>query len=385
MKKIAVLEAKRAPIGKIPGKLNFIGETELMAIVFAETAKRYEGLISEAVLGASFPIEKDNLCRKAVLKAGLPAEISAVTVSKTCASSDEALRIACERIRVGETGAVLVGGSEKVSNSPYMLRHMKKNVKLSLKGQMPWYSEILDNIAENDMAYLYETISRKYGITREAQDAYTLRSIEKAAAAGKRPEIIPVSYANCDREYYLDTDEMPLNAKTEQEIRNAGPMFLRDGFITQYNAAIMCDCSCAMLIMDFDLAAGLGLKPEVSILDTCCLGVPKDKAGQAMRECASKAVEANGLNFSDIDLFEINESFAAQAIFTIEELGLDMEKVNRNGGSLALGYPVGAAGLRMNVSLVNEMIRSGAKFGLSVMCAGGNMANAAIFKREGGK
>ena len=383
-KKIAVIAAGRSPIGKIPGILNHISETDLLAKIIQAVCKGYESRIEEAVLGSGFPVERDNLCRKALLCAGLSPEISCSTVSKTCASSDEALLIAISKIRTGKAKTVLVCGSEKTGNSSYILHFMKQNVKRHLKNQLPYFKDIQAHILENDMTYISEYLAKKYHISREAQDAFTVKSMQKALAARTllSEEIIPVPYKDSGLQYHAAEDELLCSEKTESQIRNADPMFLQDGTLTQYNAAAMCECAAAMLIMDSEEAARRGIIPLAFIVDTDCIGVPKAQIGHAMAACTDKILQNNGLNKKDIDLYEINESFAAQAIFTARMLGLDMERINVNGGNLALGYPIGVTGLRMQISLIYEMRRRGASMGLSVICAGGNMANASLYINE---
>ncbi len=382
--KIAVIAAGRSPIGKIPGVLNHISETDLLAKIIQAVCKGYENSIDEAVLGSGFPVERDNLCRKALLGAGLSPDISCSTVSKTCASSDEALLIAVSKIRTGKAKAVLVCGSEKTSNSPYILHFMKQNVKRHLKNQLPSLQDIQAHILENDMTYICEYLAKHYHISRKAQDAFNLKSMQKALAARAlfSEEIIPISYEDGGRQYTANEDELLCSEKTKEEIQNATPMFLQDGTLTQYNSAAICECAAAMLIMDSTEAARRKITPLAYIVDTDCMGVPREQMGHAMAACANKILQNNGLGKRDIDLYEINESFAAQAIFTARTLGLDMERVNVNGGNLALGYPIGVTGLRMQISLIYEMRRRGACIGLSVICAGGNMANASIYINE---
>lgn len=387
MNKIAIITAKRSAIGKIPGELNYINETELIATIFkAVTTDLPNTKIDEALLGSSFPIERDNLCRKAILKAGLPSSISAATISKTCASSDEALLIACNKIWSGTIKTALVGGVEKVGNSPYTLHFMKQNIKRSVKGDLPYFKDIENNFLENDMVYICEKLSKTYNISRRIQDDFTIRSINKALKANLKgnfqTEIVPIIYKHEDLSYQISSDEMLLYDRNESDIYNVMPMFLKDGTITQYNAAPMNECATAMLIMDLQEARRLGLEPMAWIVDTTTIGVPDYNVGEAMPRCVSKLLNNNHLSSEDIDLYEINESFAAQAIHTINCLKLDTAKVNVNGGNLALGYPIGTTGLRMNISLLYEMLRRKVRFGLSVMCAGGYMANATLLENS---
>ncbi len=385
MNKIGIVAAKRSAIGKIPGELNYINETELVSTLFKAVTSELPNIsIDEALLGSGFPIERDNLCRKAILKAELPSTISATTISKTCASSDEALLIACNKIWSGKIKAALVGGVEKVGNSPYTLHFMKQNIKRSLKGDIPFFKQIENNFLENDMVYICEMLSKIHNITRKNQDDFTIQSINKGNMANLQGyfnrEIVPIKYKYEDLSYEISSDEMLLSERDEFDIYKAMPMFVKDGTVTQYNAAPMSECATAMLIMDLQEARRLGLEPMACIVDTTSLGVPVNEVGEAMSKCVNKILNNNYLIAGDIDLYEINESFAAQAIHTINSLNLDITKVNVNGGNLALGYPIGTTGIRMNITLLYEMLRRKVRFGLSVMCAGGNMANAILLE-----
>ena len=386
MSKVVIVSALRAPIGKIPGELTYINEIQLLAKVFKSVTHDFENInIDEAITGSSFPIERDNLCRKAVTVAGLSSKISASTVSKTCASSDEALSIAFNKISSDSANVVLVGGSEKISNSSYTLHFMKNNIKKSVKKNIPNFDNICNSILENDMTYICEMLSRKHNITRKMQDDFTIQSIRKAIEANDKGkfshEIVPIKYEKDNQSHYLNVDEMLTLERREEDICNASPMFIKDGTLTQYNSATMCDCATAMVVMKTQLLVDLNLNPLVGICAIESTGVENSNIGHAMETCVTSILKKNGLHKNDIDVFEINESFAVQALSVINSLEIDADKVNVNGGSLALGYPIGATGMRMNITLIHEMLRKKSKYGLSVMCAGGNMAQAIIFER----
>lgn len=385
MKEIAVVAAKRSPVGKIPGELNYIDETELLSCLIKSVVDKMPVVkIDEAVLGASFPSEKDNLCRKAILKAGLSSSISASTISKTCASSDEALAIAFSKIACGQSNSVLVGGSEKISNSPYILHFMKRNIKRLIKNQLPEYDEMISNIEENDMTYISEVLAKEQHITRKDQDEYTIQSILKAKSANElgyfKQEICPIRYDADGKSYSLDKDEWLCYERSREEIYQVPSMFVKNGTVTQYNAAPNADCACVMLLMDKQMAIQCGLQPMVLIRSIDCTSVEKKRRGYAMEESVKNLLKKEHLNTDDIDLFEINESFAAQTISVIQQLNLVPTKVNVNGGNLAIGYPIGTSGLRMIITLVHQLIRTKKRYGVSVMCAGGNMANSVLLE-----
>ncbi len=378
MKRIAVIAAKRSPNGKVPGEMNAVGETDLLAQVFSSVSAGYQNIITEAIAGSAFPIERDNLCRKATLMAGLPVSIPASTVSKTCASSDQALLMGCRSVWGGGQGAYLVGGCENIGQNSYTLHFLKRNIKAAWKGNLPEFDTACDGFQENDMSIIAEILARKHGITRDEQDSFTLNSwkrAQEACAKGKfHNEILPI------KEPYLAIDEWLREERTDTMLGEAKPMFIRGGTVTQYNAAAMCSCAAAMLIMEEAEASSLQIRPLGYILDGVSTAVPPERTGYAMEDCVGKLLKRNRLKTDDISLYEINESFAAQALSTIRQLGIPKEKVNVNGGNLALGYPIGATGMRMSITLLYEMRRRECPYGVSVMCAGGNMANAFLYQ-----
>lgn len=382
-KRVVVVAARRSAVSTIPGTLNQMSDVELLANVFRDVSSGFHEQIDSAIAGSAFPVERDNLCRKSILTAGLPSKIYCATISKTCASSDEALSIAYSTILSCKSQAILVGGCEKVSNSSYMLGFMKKRVRDSLKMQLPFFDDIKLKKNEDEMHYIAEMLAHKHNITREMQDFFAINSrtkLKKAYDANKfEDEIIPIRYSE-EIEERFHIDELAQQPFDENEIRAEAPMFIQNGTLTKYNTAPMCDCATAMLIMDHKLSQEIGLKHLIEIKDVSWIGVSQNEIGYAMGKCVKKILEDNHLDKNDIGLYEINEAFAAQAIVTIDFLDIDINKVNVNGGNLALGYPVGASGMRMCITLIHEMIRSHSKYGISVMCGGGAMANAILFE-----
>ena len=379
--RVVVVAAQRSAISKIPGILNQMNDVDLLAAVFRTVSEGLYDWIDTAITGSAFPVERDNLCRKAILAAGMPSQITCSTISKTCASSDEALHIAYAKILSGKSQAVLVGGCEKVSNSSYVLHFMKKRVKDSYKEQIPILCNIEKTCTENDMHYIAEVLAKKLNITREEQDLFAIKSRLKAKTAFETHrfdnEIIPIRYSD---DNYFQIDELLSQVIDEDEVCTEKPMFIQDGTLTRCNTSPMCDCAVAMVLMNYDVARVADLKCLAEIKDVSCIGIPQKNMGNAMKKCVEKILDENHLQKDDIDLYEINESFAAQAIAVIQALRIDPNRVNVNGGNLALGYPIGASGLRMCVTLIHEMIRSELKRGVSVMCGGGTMANAVLFE-----
>ncbi|MFZ5351518.1 MAG: thiolase family protein [Bacillota bacterium] len=388
-KKIAVVAACRTPIGRIPGELNYISDVKLLAEAFKEAVKRSgvpDAYIDSAYTGCSFPVERDNLCRKAVVEAGLSKKINGTTISKTCASSDEALAHATHKIQSGQAEAMLVGGIEKISNSSYALHFLKNNVRNIVKGNLPKLEDIENNIQENDMVPICEMLSRKYNISRHEQDLFALESYCKAQNALKagrfQDELIDIEYTNDGVSHKLVYDELLMLEKEEDKVFSAPPIFLSNGTLTQYNTSLMCDCAAAMVIMDYDRAVQMDLRPLVEIYAVESAGVENDMLGLGMVEAVTNILRKSGLNKQSIGLFELNESFAIQAILCQRMLDIDPDKVNVNGGNLALGYPIGCTGIRMNITLIYEMLRRNVQFGLSAICAGSNMGQAIVFKNN---
>ncbi len=382
-RRAVVVAARRSAVSTVPGLLNQISDVDLLADVFKDVSHGYNEWIDSAITGSAFPVERDNLCRKSVLAAGLSSKINCSTISKTCASSDEALFNAYVNILSGKARAFLVGGCEKVSNSSYMLGFMKKRVRDSVKMQLPNFSDIEKAINEDEMHYTAEILAHKHNITREMQDSFAIKSRAKARKAYDKHkfenEIIPIKYTK-EVTKQLSADELIQQPFDKKEIYAGAPMFVHNGTLTKYNTAPMCDCAAAMVIMDYALSRAMGLKHLVEIKDISWVGVEQNEIGCAMKKCVEKILKDNHLEKDEIDLYEINEAFAAQAIVTINALGININSVNVNGGNLALGYPVGASGLRMCITLIHEMIRSNLRYGISVMCGGGAMANAVLFE-----
>lgn len=382
---IAVISARRTPCGKIPGVLSGVSDVEMLAQVFRKVADSTKGVpIDVALAGSAFPVEHDNLCRKAVLSAALSPSIPAATVSKTCASSDEALFQGIQAIQCGRADTVLIGGVEKNSNSPHILGVMKQKIKNAIQGNLPFYDSVAEQIQENDMAYLAEMLSRKYGFCREKLDHYAYQSLEKARRAQNsgclQEEILPVPYDGGDKPAYLCADETVQNDASFHDFQHAEPLFLKDGLHTRYTAAPISDCAAAILLMEERTALKNGIRPKAIIKDYLSIGVPLHNVGEAMGLCVQQLLSRASLSVAEVDLYEINEAFAAQGLAVIEALGIPPERVNVNGGNIALGYPVGATGLRMDVTLLWEMSRRKARFGVSVISAGGHMSQATLFE-----
>lgn len=388
MNKVLIVSACRTPIGSVPGNLSGYSDMELMAACFREAVKRIDlndRFVEEAFVGSSFPSERDNICRKILHKANMDSRISASTTDKTCASAIQALSEGAYKIMAGDADIVLVGGVESMSNSSYALSYFKNRVRKILNNQQLTYKDIEGYIEENDMPFVGEMLSRKYGISRKEQDEFTLVSHKKAQLAKKEKyferEVFGINLTDKDRNDELNTDEMIKSSYTMELLTNEEPFFLKDGYVTKYNSAPIGDAAAAVVLMSERMAKSQGIKPLAEIYKMNSIGLPYEKMGLGTSEAIKSILDKSGLNKNNISLFEYSEAFAVQAIITQKMLDLDTDKINVNGGSIALGYPVGCTGLRMSVTLLYEMIRRQAEFGLVAMCAGGLMGQSIIFKQ----
>ncbi len=387
MENVVVVSAYRTPIGKVPGSLSPMSDVKLMAYCFNEIIKKTgidASKIEDAYTGCSFPEERDNLCRKAILAGGLPQTIPGSTITRTCASSMEALAQGAYKVMVGDSEIVLVGGVEIMSKSSYALSFFKKGIKAAMKNQLPSYEQVMSTLEENEMTYLAEMMGRKFGISRREQDEYTFASFEKARSAQKNcffnDEIIPVETVENDGRYVFKEDELILEDPVFEDFENAHPLFINDGNISRYNSAPIGDAAAAVILMSERRAKQEGLKPIAQIHKMGVVGVVPEKLGLGTVEVVNSILKRTGLSVEDIDLFECNESFAAQAIVCQRLLGIKPERMNVNGGSLSLGYPVGCTGLRICVTLLHEMKRRSSMYGMAAICAGGGMGQGILFK-----
>jgi acetyl-CoA acyltransferase len=312
-----------------------------------------------------------NVARIASLIAGLPNSAAAVTVNRFCASGLQAVAMAAQSIATGQAEVAIAGGTESMSLIPMGGHKISPNPGL------------LDRYPDSylGMGITAELVAKKFGVTREKADAFSLESHRKAVAAieaGRfKDEIVPLKVGGAS----FDTDEGPRKDTTAEALAKLKPAFASDGIVTAGNSSQMSDGAAAAVVMSADKARELGIKPLARFVTFAVAGVPPEIMGIGPVEAIPRAIKQAGLTLADIDLIELNEAFAAQALAVIEALGLDPAKVNVNGGAVALGHPLGATGAKLTAQMVAELHRRRARYGLVTMCVGGGMGAAGIFER----
>ncbi|HWO94891.1 MAG TPA: acetyl-CoA C-acetyltransferase [Bacillus sp. (in: firmicutes)] len=389
MKEAVIVAGARTPVGKAKkGTLANVRPDDLGALAVRETLKRagnYEGPIDDLIFGCAIPEAEQglNMARNIGALAGLPYTVPAVTINRYCSSGLQSIAFGAERIMLGHSQAVLAGGAESMSLVPMIGHVVRPNIKL-VENAPEYYMS---------MGHTAEQVAIKYGITREEQDAFAVRSHQRAAKAlqeGKfKDEIVPVEVTvrQVDQHHKLQektilfTEDEGVRPDTSLEgLSKLRPAFSAAGSVTAGNASQTSDGGAAVLIMDREKAEAEGLKPLAKFRSFAVGGVPPEVMGVGPVVAIPKALKLAGLELSDIGLFELNEAFASQAIQVIRELELNEEKVNVNGGAIALGHPLGCTGTKLTLSLIHEMKRRNEQFGVVTMCIGGGMGAAGVFE-----
>jgi len=390
MQEAVIVSAVRTAVGKAKkGTLRNYRPEDMAAVVIKEAIERAPGLtpdmVEDVLLGCAMPEGPQglNIARLAVLRAGLPYTIPAVTVNRFCSSGLQTIAMAAERIMAGFADVIVAGGVESMSLVPMTGFQFRPN---------PW---LVENYPEAyiSMGHTAERVAEKYGITREDQDAFALRSHQRAAAAidaGKfKDEIVPLEVTEKvlredgsveERTVVFDTDEGVRRDTSMEALARLRPAFKEGGTVTAGNSSQMSDGAAAVVVMSRKKAEELGLEPLARFVSFAVAGVPPEIMGIGPVEAVPKALKLAGLTLDDIDLIELNEAFAAQSLAVIRELGMDMEKVNVNGGAIALGHPLGCTGAKLTTQIIYELKRRGGRYGLVTMCIGGGMGAAGIIE-----
>ncbi|XVJ70875.1 MAG: acetyl-CoA C-acetyltransferase [Rhizobacter sp.] len=392
MTDIVIVAAARTAVGKFGGTLAKTPAAELGAAVIAELLKRSNlsgEQIGEVILGQVLTAGVgQNPARQAVIKAGLPQGVPAMTINKVCGSGLKAVMLAAQAIRDGDSEIVIAGGQESMSLSPHVLMGSRDGQRMG-----DW--KMIDSMITDGLWDVYnqyhmgitaENVAKKYGISREDQDALALASQQKAAAAqdaGKfKDEIVPFSIAQKKGDPIVFSADEFINRKTNAEVlAGLRPAFDKAGSVTAGNASGLNDGAAGVVVMSAKKAEVLGLKPLARIASYASAGLDPALMGMGPVPAARKALERAGWKPADLDLLEINEAFAAQACAVHKEMGWDTSKVNVNGGAIAIGHPIGASGCRILVTLLHEMQRQGAKKGIASLCIGGGMGVALTVER----
>ena len=388
MREAVIVAGARTPIGKAKrGSLKTVRPDDLGALVVKETLKRanYEGPIDDLIFGCAMPEAEQglNMARNIGGLAGLSYDVPAITINRYCSSGLQSIAYGAERIMLGHSEAVLSGGAESMSLVPMMGHVVRPNSRL-VEAAPEYYM---------GMGHTAEQVAVKYGISREEQDAFAVRSHQRAAkalAAGNfADETVSVdvtlrtvgSNNKLQEETIIFAQDEGVRAETTLDILGKlRPAFNVRGSVTAGNSSQMSDGAASVLLMDREKAVSDGMKPLAKFRSFAVAGVPPEVMGIGPIAAIPKALKLAGLELSDIGLFELNEAFASQSIQVIRELGLDEEKVNVNGGAIALGHPLGCTGAKLTLSLIHEMKRRNEQFGIVTMCIGGGMGAAGAFE-----
>jgi acetyl-CoA C-acetyltransferase len=389
---IVIVAAARTAVGKFGGTLAKTPAAELGAIVLKELLARAQlqgEQIGEVILGQVLTAGAgQNPARQAVIKAGFPVGVPAMTINKVCGSGLKAVMLAAQAIRDGDSEIVIAGGQESMSLSPHVLHGSRDGQRMG-----DW--KMVDSMITDGLWDVYnqyhmgttaENVAKKYGITREAQDALALGSQMKAAAAQEagrfKDEIVPVTIPQKKGDPVVFANDEFINKKTSAEaLAGLRPAFDKAGSVTAGNASGLNDGAAGLVVMSAAKAAALGLKPLARIASYASAGLDPTIMGMGPVPAAKKALQRAGWKPQDLDLLEINEAFAAQACAVHAQMGWDLSKVNVNGGAIALGHPIGASGARILVTLLHEMIKRDAKKGIASLCIGGGMGVALTVER----
>lgn len=390
--KVYILSACRTAIGSFGGSLKDIPAVRLGETVLREAIARAgiePGQIDEVLMGNVIQAGLgQNPARQAMIYAGIPVETPAMTLNKVCGSGLEAVNLAASMIRAGDAQCLAVGGMENMSAAPYCLNSARFGYRMNdgaLKDTMIT-DALLDVYNNYHMGITAENVAERYGVTREMQDAFAASSQQKceaAQAAGKfADEIVPVTVKVKKAEVVFDRDEFPRAGVTAESLAKLKPAFKRDGgTVTAGNASGINDGAAALIVASEEFVQKHALKPIAEFVAGTSAGVDPAIMGVGPVFAIRKLLAKTGMTMDDIDLIEANEAFAAQSVAVANELGFDMQKVNVNGGAIALGHPVGASGARILVTLIYEMLRrADAKAGLATLCVGGGMGVAAIVR-----
>ena len=391
MSEIVIASAARTPVGAFNGGLSSVPAHQLGQVAIQASLERAgiePGEVSEVIMGQILTAgQGQNPARQASIAAGVPVEVPAWGVNQLCGSGLRSVALGYQAIRQGDSRIVVAGGQESMSQAPHAayLRAGQKMGDLNLVDTMI-KDGLWDAFHGYHMGNTAENVAEKYQITREQQDAFAVASQNKAEAAIKagrfKDEIVPVTLKGRKGDSVVDTDEHPRFGATFDGMAKLRPAFSRDGTVTAGNASGINDGAAAVVLMSAEEAARRGLEPLARIVSWAHAGVDPAIMGTGPIPASRKALERAGWSVDDLDLVEANEAFAAQACAVNKDLGWDPDKVNVNGGAIALGHPIGASGTRVFVTLLHEMIRRDAKKGLATLCIGGGMGIAMCVQRD---
>jgi len=394
MDDVVIISGVRTPVGKFQGSLTDFTAPQLGAIVVREAVKRADldpARVDECIMGNVVSAGLgQNPARQAAIFGGLPPEVGAMTINKVCGSGLKAVALGAQAIQTGNSSIVVAGGMESMTNAPYLLPQARKGYRLG-NGQLidsMVHDGLWDIYNDYHMGITGENVAEKYGIAREEQDEFAVNSHRKAVSAIKecrfKSQIVPVELPAKKKgaaPILFEKDESPREDTTIDVLRALKPAFKKDGTVTAGNAPGVNDGAAAVVVTSTTTAKELGAKPMVRIVAQATSGIDPKWVMMAPVGAVRKIWEKTGWKNEDVDLYELNEAFSVQALGVMRELGLDPNKVNVNGGAVAIGHPIGASGARVLVTLIYEMIRRDVHRGIAALCLGGGNAVAMAVER----
>jgi acetyl-CoA C-acetyltransferase len=389
MRDVVIASAVRTAVGTFGGALRDIPAVELGKIAVQEALKRAKikpEQVEEVILGNVLTAgQGQNPARQVLIRSGIPKEVPATTINKVCASGLKSVMMAAQVIKAGDADIVMAGGIESMSMAPFLLSGARWGYRMNdgalIDGMI--HDGLLDIFNRYHMGITAENVAEKFGVSRQEQDTLAFRSQQNAGRAIKegrfKDEIVPVMIPQKKGDpVAFQVDEHPRPTTTMEALAGLRPAFKKDGTVTAGNASGINDGGAAVVVMSAEKAKALGVDPLAKIKAYATAGVAPDIMGTGPVPSSQRALAKAGLTVKDLDLIEANEAFAAQAVYVNKTMGWDIEKVNVNGGAVALGHPIGASGARILVTLLYEMKKRKARYGLATLCVGGGMGGALI-------
>jgi 3-oxoadipyl-CoA thiolase len=397
MEDAVIISAVRTPIGRYGGALKDVRPDDLAALAIAEAVKRAgidAGDVEDVIFGAANQSGEDNrnVARMALLLAGLPVHVAGQTINRLCGSGLQAINSAAQAIQTGAGDTFVAGGSENMTRAPFVMGKPDAAFSRAMQLQdttMNWRfvnPRLAEQYHPYSMGETAENVAEKYGVNRVDQDNFALRSHQRAVAAQRSgrfaQEIVPVTIPHKKGEPVVVADDESPRADTSLEkLAALKPVFRQGGSVTAGNAAGLNDGAAALVLTSLSRARALGLQPRARVIASAVAGVDPAYMGLGPIPATRKVLQRSGLSLQDIDLIELNEAFAAQSLQCARELEIDQEKLNVNGGAIALGHPLGCSGARLVVTLLHELERRGGRYGLATMCIGVGQGIATIIER----
>jgi acetyl-CoA C-acetyltransferase len=396
MEDAVIVSAVRTPVGTFGGQFRDVPATELGALAVRAALER-AGVsgeeVEEVVLGCVLQAGLgQNPARQAALAAGIPKEVPATTINMLCGSGLKSVAIASQMIRAGDVDVVVAGGMENMTRAPYLVPTGRFGARMGAAEMIDSmvFDGLTDAFSHIHMGITAENLAEQYGIGRDEQDEFAAASQQKAERAIQagvfREEIVPIEVPEKRGTRVVENDEHPRPGTTAEALAKLRAAFRKDGgTVTAGNASGVNDGAAAIVVMSAGRAAERGLEPFGTVESHASVGVEPKIMGIGPVPAVRKALDKAGLQLADIDLFELNEAFAAQSLAVVKELGIDGERINPHGGAIALGHPIGASGGRILVTLLHEMRRSHAARGIATLCVGGGQGQAAIIRNGAGR